>query len=319
MATPNAVKKQAAQADEFIKQGGNTEILAAEPENKQKPVEETPVTPVDPEKDKASETEQEQLNKPLGDENDPWEKKYQILQGKYNKEVPALHKEIKSLKDRVLSAADSSELVRLKDENTKLLQQLKEQPSASVDLPGLDQLREDYSSELVDGLLAAVQKMVAPVQDSVNKVNQTVSNVTASSKESELRGILAEKGINYDQANHDPLFVDEWLQEVDVYSGVKRHDLLTNAYKSGDLVRAAKFFEDFSVSHQLNSRNSAKNLERHVSVDSSAAKGDPLPQKNEWSEQRITQFYQDKQRGKYTKEEAEALERELFAFMRQPG
>ena len=111
MTLPNAVKKQAEQADDFIQNGEkvNTDTPADPTKEELDAKKETPVVQAS-EDDK---TKEQVLDKPLGDESDPWEKKYQTLQGKYNKEVPQLHKQVRDLTEKLKGGADTGELEKL--------------------------------------------------------------------------------------------------------------------------------------------------------------------------------------------------------------
>ena len=128
--------------------------------------------------------------------------------------------------------------------------------------------------------------------------------------------VLKASGIDYDQINTDPVFVDEYLKEIDPFSGKSRGELVNNAFHSGDFERAALFFRSYVESPAPNP--SAKpSLENHAQVPSTApAKPEDTPVENVWNDASVKQFYIDKQKGaKYTPEEAAALETELFAFL----
>lgn len=316
MNAPTAVRRKAEEADALITQSSNTPaaVEATPDANEATPAKvETP----DP-KDQASTQDQDdkQLTKPLGEEHDAWETKYQILQGKYNKEVPALHKEIRSLKESAGSGADSVELNRLKDENTTLKTLLKDQPNP-ITAPGLDELREEYSSELVDGLLNAMKGMVDPLQHKVDQVGESVKSANTNTTLDRLKQMLAKENIDFDRVNNDPLFVDDWLSELDAYSGVSRNDLLQKAFNSGDIDRAARFFTDYvGATHQTNSSSAANTLEKHVTVPSSAGDSPVDTGTSVWNDETIAQFYRDVADGKkYSPEEAAKLEAELFTAM----
>jgi len=157
--------------------------------------------------------------------------------------------------------------------------------------------------------------MVDPVQKKVEEVGKTVNSVNTNSTLDRFKQLLATKNIDFGRVNNDPLFVDEWLKEIEEYSGVARHVLLTQAFDNGDLDRAARFFTDYVGAHQTNSSQPAPNLEKHVTVPSSAGDVSPGTETSVWNDASIAQFYRDKTDGKYTQEEAVRLESELFASM----
>ena len=307
---PDSVRKNAEQANNHLR--GNTEgqESAATPK-----VEESVLETPEPQ---ASNLEPQPPAEPApkepapSEDNSPWEHKYSILQGKYNKEVPALHAEVKALKEQLASAGSSGEVEQLRNE----INQLKQQPTPQATTsPDVEKLKVDYGAELVDGLLAHVQGMIAPVQRDVEAVNKTVTSTSVKASHDQMRSILKVSNIDYDQINEDPVFVDEYLQEVDPYSGRKRFDLVNDAFHSGDFERAALFFKSYVESPAPNP-GAKPDLGQHVQVPSSVPAGnESVPVENVWTSESIKSFYRDKQNGKISPEEVKALETELFAFL----
>ena len=313
--TPTAVEQNAKRAEELIK-AGNTGAEGNPPEPTVTPtVTPEPVVTPAPETPPSKEASEQpaQLTQPLGEESDPWETKYSILQGKYNKEVPAMHGEIKSLKERLAQSASTSEIEGLRAEIDRLKAELAKQPPATVMSPGLDKLREDYSPELVDGILAHVQSLVAPIKQQIADVGQSTANVTRNTAVDALRATLKNDNIDYDRLNNDPLFVEDYLQQPDPYSGVTRHKLLKDAFQAGDIERAALFFRSYANSHTPSPSATPPDLDRHVQVPPTTPVTTPTTVKNVWNAATIAQFYEDKRKGRYTADEAAALESELFA------
>lgn len=316
---PKAVEQNAKKAEALIA-ASNT---GSEGDIPQEPTVEPPVTPEPivtptteiPPKPEASEPPA-QLTEPLGAEADPWETKYLILQGKYNKEVPALHDQVKALQEQMANSAGSTEADSLRAEVDRLKAELAQASQTSLSTPGLDKLREDYSPELVDGILGHVQSLVAPLQQKVADVGQNVSRVTAASAEDSLRAALKVDNIDYDRLNNDPLFVGDYLQQIDPYSGTVRHKLLNDAFKAGDIERAALFFRSYANSHTPNP-SATPDLAKHVKVPSTPPVNTPSTERVVWNPESIAQFYEDKRKGRYTAEEVAALESELFASMGQ--
>ncbi|HBN13462.1 MAG TPA: hypothetical protein DD407_00380 [Pseudohongiella sp.] len=328
---PESVRKQAEAANATIKALGNTAQgddqpidATAQPGDQAKPPAETPET--------ASVSDQpnpddKRLDKPLGSEGDPWEQRYKILQGKYNKEVPDLHDQVRKLKQEVGqlreagTGADSQELTRLREENAKLKQEQESASKPAQGSPDLDALREQYPPDLVDGILAIVKGMVAPLEQRVDSVDQTVSRTSKSSNVDRLRSKLKESGIDFDQVNTDPVFVQDFLGELAPYSSQTKGQLLQEAFESGDINRAAQFFIDYSGNRGSASgaRDPKSQIDEHVSVHTPGQGGTPSTAGNVWNEHTIAQFYDDKRRGKYTPEEAKALEADLFASMNRAG
>lgn len=309
---PESVRKNAEQADDHFK--GNTEEGSpAAPEVKE-PVLETPEPQAsNPEPQPPAEPAP---NEPAPNEgSSPWEHKYSILQGKYNKEIGDLRDEIKALKETTANAGNSGEIERLRSEINRLQQQQAATPAPVTTNSDVEKLKVDYGAELVDGLLAHVQGMIAPVQKQVETVNQTVTSTNVETSHAQMRALLKASNIDYDQINTDPVFIDEYLQAPDPYSGMKRIDLVNNAFHSGDFERAALFFRSYVESPAPNP--SAKpSLDKHAQVPSTVPTGqETVPVESGWNDDKVKKFYRDKQEGKLTKKEAAALETELFAFL----
>lgn len=299
-------------------QGDDKPIDAtAHPDSQAQPQVETPATT----------STGEPLNKPLGADADPWEQRYRILQGKYNAEVPALHEENRKLKDenaRLKQASQpgiSEELNQLRNENADLKRKLEAGKTPEINSPDLDALREQFPPELVDGILAAVRGIVAPLQKRVDDVGNTVVQSSKANNVDRLRSVLKASGISFDQINTDPVFVQDFLGERAPYSSQTKAQLLAEAFEGGDIERAASFFIDYAGSRASASsaRNSQGKIDEHVSVHGTGQGGNPSTSRNVWTETSIAQFYEDKRRGKYTPDEAKALEADLFASMNNAG
>ncbi|MBU2097940.1 MAG: hypothetical protein KKD00_04205 [Gammaproteobacteria bacterium] len=318
---PESVRKNAEAANAAISELNNTAA-----EGNDTPIDAT-VQPGEqakqpagtPETTPASDQHQ-QLDKPLGNDGDPWEQRYKILQGKYNKEVPALHEQVRELKARLSEAGDNQEVSRLRTEIADLKRRLEAAPSQQQQKPtnsaDLDKLREQYPADLVDGILAVVQSMVAPIQQRVDSVNETVSQSSKTSNVDRLRSALKDNGIDFDQLNTDPLFVQDFLGELAPYSDKTKGQLLTEAFDSGDIGRAARFFIDYAGSRGVDSgAPKSKDIGKHVQVPTSSGSEKVSTSGMVWNDQSIAQFYEDRRRGKYTPEEGRALELEIYAFI----
>jgi hypothetical protein len=244
-----------------------------------------------------------------------WEERYKALQGKYNAEVPRLHQEVKDLKESVRDSGESESLRR----EIELLKAQLNQPVAQAPqtTAHIDKIRDDYGNELADAFAASHAENDAlrqQVNDLLNRTNQIQTTSTLGT----LSGMLAAQGIDFDQANNDPLFID-WLSHVDTFAGVPRQQMLNQAYEAGDLNRAAQFFVAYA-GNQASPKTEPKpkaSMEDHVKVRSQAAPKDNVPQEPvPWTQGQIQEFYRNKTAGMYSPEEAERLENQLFSALR---
>lgn len=333
MALPNAVLKQAQAADAAIAALNAPENTAtATPGNDAQ----NAPAPVDAGIPSAEAPTPEVREAELGN----FEHQFKVLQGKYNAEVPRLNQVIRDLRDQLQKAQESQPagndaalLQQLRDEIVSLKQQLQsaqQQQAKPVQSPELETLRNEYGADLVDGILSHVQRVIAPVQQKLDTVQQTTQQDEQARKleagKAQMRSVLRSlpTPVDFDKLNDDAAF-NAWLGERDTLSGMPRGKLLNSAFWSGDYSRAALFFTEFVNAHrQSDSRANPAGLDlsQHVSIGSGApADGNrgTVPT-TVWTPDAISQFYRDKQRNKYTPAEAARLEAEIFAALaNNPG
>ena len=226
-------------------------------------------------------------------EDATWEQRFRVLQGKFNSEVPRLTQEVKDLRSQLANAqaggdADPAEVNRLRQEVADLRTQLagtsrsEGQPPgpASVDnIQGIEELRAEYGSDLIDGLVGVIQQQV---KNSIDPVAQRVDTVADSMEQSTfqqfagaVRTVLQPAGIDYDEYNNDPLFID-WLKlPVSELSDVTRQAALNEAVSKRDVHRAAAFFQAYAQSgHVGGTQNPVGNtMQQHVEIGGDAAPG----------------------------------------------
>ena len=316
---PRKVRAAAAAAERLIEEGLQepTPVEAEEPAPE--PVVEQPETEIQQES-KAEETqpevvaspEPESIPEPVGDE-EKWEQRYKALQGKYNAEVPRLNAELKELREKVGSVTESN----LQAEIASLKAQLQEQPAPTpVASPVIDKIRDDYGNELADAFAFQQAENDQLKQQISDLMNQTHQIQSVNSLDTFAR-MLGEQGINFEQQNNDPLFID-WLGEVDSFSGLTKQQMLTQAFEAGDLQRAAQFFVAYAGQTSTKTEpKPAPSMDDQVRVASTAApKEDTASDQPAWTQDQIREFYRNKTAGAYSPEEAQRLENQLFAALR---
>ena len=281
-----------------------------------------------------------------------WEHKYQVLAGKYNKEIAAVRD----------NAALQPEFDHLKQEKAALEQQVqaltlqlanqpKEQPEHSSALESdevkeiLDHLSSEYGDDLVNGfaqlIKASEQNTSEHVGNLANKVEAVSSNVekversaSATSQQQAQQlytqkvGVLTEllksNGIDFKQVDDDPLFHD-WLSKYEQDTGKQRQTILMELFHSGDLETVAGMYIAYiqaSGTPQLNAptpNTPAVDFDEQVQIETNAPRNKPNldGEPNKWDGESIAQFYQDVANKRYTPEEAQRLEREIFAQLRK--
>jgi len=270
--------------------------------------------------------------------------KYKVLQGKYNAEVPRLQAQIR----------DQNELItemRQRINNTESLlaamhttdPKAKETPAPANTSPGItDEERAQFGPDLIDviervaahRLLPEIDSRFAPLKTSMEKVSQSASQAektVAVSKRERTIQALADAVPSWAEQNEDEGFLT-WLNEKDVYAGVPRGQLLTQAFTANDANRVIAIFKGFQNENAVvtPSTSTPPVVEPQVRLDELTAPGTPktgttsAPNesgKRQWSRNDISAFYAKKNefvtRGKPIPEEFQKLERDLIAAQRE--
>lgn len=246
--------------------------------------------------------------------------RYNVLQGKYNTET-----------GRLMGVAQA-----LEAENQRIMRRLAEaqqQPQAPTrreeqfDLSAVTQKeREEYGEELV-ALMARIAKAnsgpeVARLQAQVgqlqNVLNQNVQTVTQGARE---RVYLALKEWDpmWEATNVSQEFLD-WLDQLDIMSGLARKTALMGAFEANDAQRVVGIFKAFKV-EDARSRPSAPTpaapaVDRNSLVAPGQPRGSAAAAPNGqggriWSEQEINDFYSRVQRKRISEEERVATQNEI--------
>src|ERR1044072_141556 len=95
-------------------------------------------------------------------------------------------------------------------------------------------------------LITPLQKELNDKIEQVNRQLQGLGQATQVDQRQRMYDILDNNPAihGWREVNTDPAFVD-WLSHIDVYTGQRRHDLLTMAFESNSASRVAAFFEAF--------------------------------------------------------------------------
>ncbi|WP_347506194.1 hypothetical protein [Pseudomonas anguilliseptica] len=231
-----------------------------------------------------------------------WRHRFDVLQGKYNAEVPALRKEISSLTEKLTSA-----------------EQL---PASAV------QRAQDAVSDLTEAEL----ENFGP--DLISLIQRVAGKVAGSSDSGELREIKGEldqmreerqqdaaarfwtelesQVPNFREVNADPAFLT-WLAETDPLSGQERQQLLVSAQQALDPYRVAAVFKAFGKPAKAPEKPTVPGDQVHPRQTKAVATD--LQQQRIWSRAEISQFYREK--ASYSAEQAAAIETDIFAAQTQ--
>jgi len=241
---------------------------------------------------------------------DDWQQKYQILQGKYNAEVPQLHHQVKDLNRRLTEAATRMEQL------AKVQETKPQEPETQMVDP---KDAENFGADLVDMVhriaerrfgsavqqmeakFSEMQKLLGTVEQRLEGTNQTVT-VTA---EQAFFDKLAKQLPDWEQINASPAFL-AWLAESDPVYGVPRQRALDSAREQLDVGRTVNVFRAFAPT-TATAPVARSDVDRQVSPKAGASGPTPTaPAPTLLSQKQISDFYNDMARGKYRGREAEA-------------
>lgn len=306
MTLPKQLQDQAAQLERMMQQikEGNTPTAVEAPEEVKPDVAPLEVENVQPNVTPEIETPPAEASIDWEDRARKAEQRYQVLQGKYNKEVLEARN----------NQGQSAEVEALKNQIDQLRQQLSE--SQNVEKTFLtgekaEELREGYGSELIDDFSTIIRdEIMAEINEKFQNVQRDVKHDSFATKQALLAQKLAAHRIDFEQTNNDPLFHD-WLSKFDPETGIQRQQALTQLFNQGQLDATASMFMEFVQGGQPQQQTSP--FTQHVQHPTSAPAADVVSSVvPTYSRQQIQQFYTDWARGKYTAEEAERIEREII-------
>lgn len=287
MTLPKAVEEANRRADEIHRQMyGNTEQAPAPSDEPKAQVEPQAEAPPQAEPQTA-----EAPPAPTPEEDPSWKRRYEVLNGKYQAEIPRMAAEIRGLKEK-LSQAEARQTVAA--------------PAPSKLKP---EDREEYG-ELIDVIQRAAADVVP--QD-VGEIKQTVEQLkgeTMRLAKDRFFSDLTRRAPQWESLNEDKGFLT-WLSGFDVASGRLRSELFDDACASFDTTRVAHFFTTYG-SEQEPEPQAPDPLAQHVEPPTQRVSVPP-PGKKLWRTNEITAFYAGVRSGQYSREDAARIEADIFA------
>lgn len=277
---------------------------------------------------------------------DGWEQKYKVLQGKYNAEVPRLQRTVNEQSTAIGELRQ--QLTATQTMLASLGQRQGAAPAAASPAPAgggklvKDEEVREYGEDLTDyirrvaqdAIMPKVTEQMQPMRQQVEQVRSVAGQVmqrSAQTDQEKMFALLDAQVEGWQQQNEDGQFL-EWLQLPDTYSGVKRMDLLKQAYERYDGPRVVAFFKGYRNEHAVVTPPAAaapsgapqRKLEEFVAPGTAKA-GTTVTQdgagKRIWTQAEIKQFYDDCAAGKYRtatgQERKKQIEQDIFAASRE--
>ena len=245
---------------------------------------------------------------PSGDVD--WEHKYRVLQGKYNAEVPRLHKELKQLKrekEELLARLSLLEqmVVQLQAQQTAAPSAEPATAQPEEEEEELKLLKENYP-EVYNAITKLLEKTIH------KQVEPKLHEVSEQTFYTQLTTIVPD----WQSINTDPEFI-EWLNQADPISGFTRMQLLRQAYEQKDVNRVARFFIAYKEEKQKAQQSAstpppaAKNVappQRKTAPSSPTGRGS----KKVFKQSEVEEFYKLAAMGKIPLDERKRMEEEIL-------
>lgn len=333
MALPKAAQRQVEEANRLIAAMSGKEPEQPEQKDPELQVVEPPVVeepPAEPPVEQVV-TDQGTPAEPPPAEQPPaedFEHKYNVLQGKYDKEVPRMRREMQQLTEEL----DNMRSLLAQMQDTK-----PEPATFEASKLVTDEEIEEYGSDLIDLVGRRAKEVYEPVvnelKSEVESLKQQlggVSKTVGANSRDRLLAQLDKRVEDWQELNTSPEFLD-WLDEVDPYSGDQRGRMLRAAFQKNDTERVIAFFNGFKNEHAVVSPPSATDsgVEEETStpgtpavdLESLAAPGKASRKpgtptstqepKRVWTRRQISEFYKDVQLGKYKSDEQKQIQKAI--------
>lgn len=231
-----------------------------------------------------------------------WRHRFDVLQGKYNAEVPALRKEIATITEQLASA-----------DKQKSGTAVEQAHSAVSDLTA-DEI-EEYGPDLVKFIQRVATGASKGSGGDLSEIKGELDQMREEKRQdaearfwSDLEAqVPTFREINADQEFH------QWLAQVDRLSGQARQQLLVDAQHAFDPYRVAAVFKSFSA-------EAKKTPKEQIPTDliqprQTKAAAQYLQQGKVWTRNEISEFYKTK--ASYPRDQASAIEADIFAAQAQ--
>ncbi|WP_110647602.1 hypothetical protein [Salinicola peritrichatus] len=191
----------------------------------------------------------------------------------------------------------------------------------------LEKLREEYGSDLVDAITQLVEHKLPKGNANDERVERLEQQLQQNRQdqqddlEARFWQRLHQLVPNLQEINADQGFLD-WLAGIDRFAGVPRQQLLEDARTKLDAERVAGIFDAYSSGAQPPDQSGGAGSgkreipEEQIQPRQSRSTQTPAGAKV-WTRDEIQKFYKDRREGRYSREEGERVEADIFAAQQQ--
>ena len=298
------------EAEEMLKQALETEEPPAEGQAPQNEEETTQEDGASEEVQEATFAPQQEWNTNVAkDEVSYWRHKYEVLQGKYNSEVPSLNNQVKLLTSQVDKLSKQLEVLL----QSKNVSQVEEGSSTSdVEEDADDKLREfkEVYPDIYEAVEALYKKKIRDLEAKIKETEKISSQVAQKDFYATLDTLVPDwRTINTSQDFYN------WTQEVDPFAGVRKYDLLMSAYNALDAKRVASFFEAYKKEKGI----SGKKVQNFTTIEPTTRGGTKTQPRNQFSSDIIMELNKQIREALSRKDykKADELERKIDELLSQ--
>lgn len=247
-------------------------------------------------------------DEPKADDKDAlyWQHRFQVMQGKYNSETTALRKENDELKQ---ASADSE----------RRISEMEQQPASTSSGGVSDDQLSQFKAEFGEDLVTFVERMVSqqkpaaqPETGNTRELQERLDRLESDKQEDAQARFwvgLEQAVPSFREINADPQFM-QFLAQFDPTTGSQRQQSLADAQQALDAKGVADVFNSYLAQAGQAKRQAVpeERLEPRTGRATSSPQG-----KQSWTRDAISQFYRDKTSGRYSADEADRLEADIFA------
>lgn len=314
MPLPRSVQQQADAAKQHFESLQNPEPPAPEAETETPDAPDTATQPAEPEAKPEDDKHSQGDDKTPTDEPKRseayWEHRFNVINGKYAAEVPALRDEVKSLTKKL-------------DEKERQITEMKSASDQSTNPGGLtDEQMAKFKEEFGEDFVSFVQRMVsssASKPDNSAEVNELRRKVEGFEQKEQQKTeasfwtALNELVSDWKTVNADDKF-HAFLAQYDPQTGQQRQQSLNAAQQALDADGVAAVFNAFKKQQPQPETPRIPDDQ----VDPPTSRSTTTPEAGRiWTGPEIKDFYTKKAAGKYSADEGKRLEADIFAAQRE--
>lgn len=247
---------------------------------------------------------------PKSEDAEYWRQRFEVMQGKYNAEVPRLIEQVNAMNAQMQALQ-----AQLENGGNGNSEPTAQKPGTVEE--ALAQLQNEYGSELTDALDRLIQARLRSVEEKVSNV-ETVTAKTAYEK---FLDAMDTKVPTWRTVNTDPGFL-AFIETPEPFGGVPYKALLAHAAQSCDSERVARIFNLYinqnpAATTPKSQRELPPNPEQLVAPSRRGTGEPPTTQdqsKKIWTLAEVNAFYKALELGRYRgkEQEAERIEAEIL-------